>query len=88
VPLDAGLPVSDWALKDKLGPWCKAAFIGQPIKESATQQQVSDILWGMGLSVEDEFRCPKAGDEMKEYLRAQLTFMMLIFNGQTEGCVD
>ena len=49
---------------------------------------MSDILWGMGLSVEDEFRCPKAGDEMKEYLRAQLTFMMLIFNGQTEGCVD
>jgi hypothetical protein len=59
--LDSGMPVSVLALKDKLGPSCKAAFIGQPIKESATQQQVSDILRGMGLSVDDEFRCPKSG---------------------------
>ncbi len=59
--LDLGMPVSVLALKDKLGPSCKAAFIGHPIKESATQQQVSDILRGMGLSVEDEFRCPKSG---------------------------
>jgi hypothetical protein len=26
-----------------------------------TQQQVSDTLWDMGLSVEDEFRYPKSG---------------------------
>ncbi len=49
------------ALKDKLGRSCKAVFIGQPAKVSASQQKVSDTLRGMGLLVEDEFRCPKSG---------------------------
>jgi hypothetical protein len=55
-----GMPISVLVLKEKLQS-CKAAFIGQPLKKSATQQQVSDTLRGMGLSVEDEFRCPKSG---------------------------
>jgi hypothetical protein len=32
-----------------------------PVHPSASQQQVSDTLRGMGLSVKDEFRCPKSG---------------------------
>ncbi len=40
---------------------CQAAFIGVPVHPSASQQQVSDTLRDMGLSVEDEFRCPKSG---------------------------
>ena len=48
-------------LKEKLGLSCQAAFIGAPVHPSASQQQVSDTLRGMGLSVEDEFRCPKSG---------------------------
>jgi hypothetical protein len=56
-----GIPVSFLVLKQKLGPSCKAAFFGQPVYPSVTQQQVSDTLRGMGLSVEDEFRCPKSG---------------------------
>ena len=40
---------------------CQAAFIGVPVHPSASQQQVSDTLRGMGLFVEDEFRCPKSG---------------------------
>jgi hypothetical protein len=59
--LHADLPVSAQTLKEKLGPSCKAAFIGVPVHPSASQQQVSDTLRGMGLSVEDEFRCPKSG---------------------------
>jgi hypothetical protein len=59
--LHADFSVSVQTLKEKLGPSCKAAFIGSPVPPSASQQQVSDTLRGMGLSVEDEFRCPKSG---------------------------
>jgi hypothetical protein len=55
------LPASIHALKAGLGPVCKAAFFGAPAQPSASQQQVSDTLRGMGLSVEDEFQCPKSG---------------------------
>ena len=48
-------------LKEKLGASCQAAFIGVPVHPSASQQQVRDTLRGMGLSVEDEFRCPNSG---------------------------
>jgi hypothetical protein len=53
--------VSIQTLKEKLGPSCQAAFLGAPVHHSASQQQVSDTLRGMRLSVEDEFRCPKSG---------------------------
>jgi len=59
--LHADLSVSVQTLKEKLGPSCQAAFIGVPVHPSASQQQVSDTLRGMGLSVQDEFRCPKSG---------------------------
>jgi hypothetical protein len=59
--LHADLSVSVQTLKEKLGPSCQAAFIGVPVHPSASQQHVSDTLRGMGLSVEDEFRCPKSG---------------------------
>ena len=55
------LPASIYALKDGLGPACKAAFLAGPAQPSASQQQVSDTLRGMGRPVEDEFRCPKSG---------------------------
>jgi hypothetical protein len=55
------LPVSIYALKAELGPACKAAFHSSPAQPSASQQQVSDTLRGMGLSVQDEFQCPKSG---------------------------
>jgi hypothetical protein len=48
-------------LKEKLGPSCQAAFVRVPVLPSASQQQVSDTLRDMGLSVEDEFRCQKSG---------------------------
>jgi len=35
--------------------------VAQPNKSSVSHQQVSDALWGMGLWVEDEFRCAKSG---------------------------
>jgi hypothetical protein len=57
----ADLSVSVQTLKEKLGPSCQAAFIGMPVHPSASQQQVSNTLRGMGLSVKDEFRCPKSG---------------------------
>ncbi len=57
----ADLSASVQTLKEKLGPSCQAAFIWMPVQTSATQQQVSDTLRDMGLSVEDEFRCPKSG---------------------------
>jgi hypothetical protein len=53
------LPVSIYALKTDLGPVqpaCKAVFLAAPAHPSASQQQVSDTLRGMGLSVQDEFR--------------------------------
>jgi hypothetical protein len=40
---------------------CREAFEGAPTAASATQQQVSETLRHMGLSVEDEVRCPKSG---------------------------
>jgi hypothetical protein len=49
------LPASIYALKADLGPACKVAFLAAPAQPSASQQQVSDTLRGMGLSVEDEF---------------------------------
>jgi hypothetical protein len=55
------LPASIYALKADLGPACKAAFLAAPAHPSASQQHVSDTLRSMGLSVEDEFRCPKSG---------------------------
>jgi hypothetical protein len=55
------LPASVYALKADLGPACKAAFLATPAQPSASQQQVSDTLRRMGLSVEDEFHCPKSG---------------------------
>ena len=59
--LHADLSVSVQALKEKHGPSCQAAFIGVPVHPSTSQQQVSNTLRGIGLSVEDEFRCPKSG---------------------------
>jgi hypothetical protein len=55
------LLASIYALKADFGPACKAAFLAAPAQPSASQQQVSDTLRGMGLSVEDEFQCPKSG---------------------------
>ncbi len=55
------LPASIYALKADLGPACKAAFLAASAHPSASQQQVRHTLRGMGLSVEDEFRCPKSG---------------------------
>jgi len=57
----ARMPESFVALKDRLRAACKAAFVAQPTEASASQQQVSDALRGMGLWVEDEFRCAKSG---------------------------
>jgi hypothetical protein len=59
--LRARMPGSFATLKDRIGAACKAAFVAQPNKSSASHQQVSDALWGMGLWVEDEFRCAKSG---------------------------
>jgi hypothetical protein len=55
------LPASIHALKVDLGPACKSAFFTAPAQPSASQQQVSDTLRGMGLWMEDEFQCPKSG---------------------------
>jgi hypothetical protein len=43
---------------------CREAFEGEQIRPSASQQQVSETLRHMGLSVEDEVRCPKSGYSM------------------------
>jgi len=40
---------------------CRSAFVGASTAPSATQQQVSETLRRIGLSVEDEVRCPKSG---------------------------
>jgi hypothetical protein len=40
---------------------CRSAFVGAHTAPSATQQQVSEALRLMGLSVKDEDRCPKSG---------------------------
>jgi hypothetical protein len=55
------LPASIYALKADLGPACKGVFFAAPAHPSASQQQVSNTLRGMALSVEDEFRCPNSG---------------------------
>jgi len=44
-------------LKEK----CRSEFESIPTAPSATQQQVSETLRHLGLSVEDEVRCPKSG---------------------------
>jgi hypothetical protein len=49
------MSVSFLALKEKLVSSCKAAFVAAPGRPSWSQQQVSDTLRDMGLSVEDEF---------------------------------
>ena len=51
------------AIKDmqSLKDTCRLAFEGAQTNPSATQQQVSETLRHMGLSVEDEVRCPKSG---------------------------
>ena len=46
-----------WALQDT----CREAFECAKAAPSATQQQVSETLRHIGLSVEDEVRCPKSG---------------------------
>ena len=46
-----------WALKET----CRQAFESTKTVPSAMQQQVSETLRRMGLSVEDEVRCPKSG---------------------------
>jgi hypothetical protein len=40
---------------------CQSAFEGTKPAQSATQQEVSKTLRQLGLSVEDEARCPKSG---------------------------
>jgi hypothetical protein len=40
---------------------CREAFEGTKTAPSATQQQVSETLCQMGLSVENEVRCPESG---------------------------
>jgi hypothetical protein len=40
---------------------CRKAFECAQTNPSATQQQVSETLCRLGLSVEDEARCPKSG---------------------------
>jgi len=40
---------------------CREAFVRAKAAPSATQQQVSETLRRMGMSVEDEVRCPKSG---------------------------
>ena len=49
------------SLKEAFGPVCRAAFVGHRTEPSASQQEVSDTMRSMGLTVEDEFRCPLSG---------------------------
>ena len=61
--LDEGLreriPASMQRLGERMGSECRAAFIkgGAPITESLLQQDVSLALRGMGLAVQEEWRC-------------------------------
>ena len=41
----------------RLGPKCQACFVATSTQASVSDQQVSDVLLGIALSVEDEFRC-------------------------------
>jgi hypothetical protein len=43
---------------------CRAAFEGTQTASSASHKQVSETLRHIGLSVEDEVRCPKSGYSM------------------------
>jgi hypothetical protein len=47
---------------------CREAFMGSRTAPSPTQQQVSETLRHMGLSVEDEVRCPKSGYSIDMYV--------------------
>jgi hypothetical protein len=53
-------PSFTWMINDMgyLKEACRAAFEGSLTAPSSSQQQVSETL---GLSVEDEIRCPKSG---------------------------
>jgi hypothetical protein len=57
----ARMPDSFVSLKERLGPKCQACFFANPTQASVSQEEVSAILRGTGLSVEDEFQCPKSG---------------------------
>jgi len=59
--MGAGIPASILALKDTMGPACRAAFEREATQASASQQQVSKALRRMRLSVEEEARCPRSG---------------------------
>jgi hypothetical protein len=50
------LPARRLAPKEKF----RAVFTGGPVRPFASQQEVSDTLRYMALSVEDVFRCPKS----------------------------
>ena len=54
------------ALKDlrSLTDACRKALVVAPVAPSATQQQVSESLRHLGLSVEDGVRCPKSGNSI------------------------
>ena len=56
----ARMPDSFVALKERLGPKCQTCFVATATQVSVSQEEVSTILRGIGLSVEDEFRCPKS----------------------------
>ena len=49
-----------------------------------SQQQVSDTLRGMGLSVEDEFRCPKSGYTIKEGVSKRQNAQFMILNDSSK----
>ena len=57
----ARMPDSFVVLKERLGPKCQTCFVATRTQASVTQEEVRAILRGIGLSVEDEFRCPKSG---------------------------
>ena len=48
-------------LRNALGPACHDEFVKSPVHPSKSQQQVRRALCGMGLSVEEEARCPRSG---------------------------
>ena len=45
---------------------CRSAFVRAKTAPSASQQQVCETLRRMGLSVEDEARCPTSGSAAKQ----------------------
>jgi hypothetical protein len=51
------------AIKDmqSLKETCRLVFEGAPAAPSATQEQVSEAFRHMGLSVKNDFPCPKSG---------------------------